>query len=217
MKKTQWLAWLAGLLLGASLGTSALARCAPHVGSPVNDMSMLEIKPSSMDVSLDGGHRMVTTLGTITNPSANCFHNVVVELQYFDAAKNHIDTVVETMDGFLVPAGETVEFRVREPASREAGTYATQSVRLVDADVVWVKAPAEGRNPFFEMLLSWGPVLLLIVIWVFWMRRYTGAKSIQSRMFAVMEKQLAVAEAQSRAIQQAAATLERRAAGDVPS
>lgn len=215
--KKQSLAWLASLALGASLGTSALARCVPHVGTPVADMSMLEVKPSSMDVSMDAGHRMVTTLGTITNPSANCFKNVVVELQYFDAAKNHIDTVVETMDGFLVPGGETVEFRVREPATREAGTYATQRVRLVDADVVWVKAPAAGKDPVVEILLAWAPMLLLIAVWVFWMRRSTGAKSIQSRMFAVMERQLAVAEAQSRAIQQAAAALERRAGGDTPS
>jgi hypothetical protein len=216
MKKHS-LAWLAGLALGASLGTSALARCVPHVGTPVPDMSMLEVKPSSMDVSVDAGHRMVTTLGTITNPSTNCFHNVVVELQYFDAAKNHIDTVVETMDGFLVPAGETVEFRVREPASREASTYASQRVRLVDADVVWVKAPAAAKDPFLDLLLSWGPMLVLIAVWVFFMRRQSGAKSIQSRMFAVMERQLAVAEAQSRAIQQAAATLERRAGDDAAS
>jgi hypothetical protein len=217
MKKTQWFGWVAGLVLGASLGTSALARCTPHVGSPVPDMSMLEVKASSMDVSIDAGHRMVTTLGTITNPSANCFHNVVLELQYFDAAKNHIDTVVETLDGFLVPAGESVEFRVREPASREASTYATQRVRLVDADVVWVKAPATAKDPFVEMLLSWAPMLVLIGVWVFFMRRQSGVKSIQARMFAVMEKQLEVAQAQSRAIQQAAAALERRAAGDVTS
>ena len=217
MKKLQRLAWVAGLAFGLALGTSALARCAPHVGSPVADMSMLEVKPSSMDVSLDAGHRMVTTLGTITNPSANCFHNVVVELQYFDAAKNHIDTVVETMDGFLVPAGETVQFRIRQPASREAATYATQSVRLVDADVVWVKAPPKAGNPFVDVLVAWGPMLLLIAIWVYWMRRYTGARSIQSRMFVVMEKQLEVAQAQGRAIAQAAAALERRAAGESPS
>ena len=217
MNKTNRLAWIAGLALGAGLGAPALAGCTPHVGSPVNDMSMLEIKASSMDVSLDAGHRMVTTLGTITNPSPNCFHNVVVELQYFDAQKNHVDTVVENMDGFLVPAGETVQFRVREPASREAATYATQSLRLVDADVVWTKAPPEGKNPLFEMLLSWAPMLVLIGVWIYFVRRQAGAKSIQSRMFAVMEKQLEVAQAQSLAIQKAAATLERRAGGDAAS
>jgi hypothetical protein len=217
MKKTKWFAWLAGLVLGASLGMPAHARCTPHVGSPVNDMSMLEVKPISMDVSIDGGRRMVTTLGTIANPSANCFHNVVVELQYFDAAKNHVDTVVETMDGFLVPAGETVQFRVREPASRDAAMYATQSLRLVDADVVWVKGPPEGKNPFIDLLLAWAPMLLLVGVWIYFVRRQSSAKSIQSRMFVVMEKQLEVAQAQSLAIQKAAAALERRAGGDVPS
>jgi hypothetical protein len=214
MMDKRWWARAAALALGAALGTSAFARCAPHVGSPVDDTSMLEVKVSSMDVSLDAGHRMVTTLGTITNPSGNCFKNVVLELQYFDAAKNHIDTVTEAAEGLLVPAGETVEFRVREPASREPGTYASQSVRLVDADVVWVKAPAAASKPFLDLLLSWAPMLLLIGVWAYFMRRHSGKKSIQARMFELMEKQLAVAEAQSRAIQQAASALERHAATD---
>jgi hypothetical protein len=46
------------------------------------------------------------------------------------------------------------------------------------------------------------------------MRKQLGQKSVQSRMLVLMEKQLQVADAQSRAIQEAAAALERRAAGD---
>ena len=214
MKNKRWQAWMAGLAVGVTLGASAGARCVPHVGSPVNDTSMLEVKVSSMDVSTDAGHRMVTTLGSITNPSSNCFRNVVLELQYFDAARNHIDTVVEPVEGLMVSAGETVEFRVREPASREATNYATQSVRLVDADVVWVKSQPAPGNPLLDMLISWAPMLLLIGVWVYFIRKQSSTKSIQSRMFAVMEKQLEVAQEQSRAIQQAAAALERRAAGD---
>ncbi len=217
MMNKRWWARAAILVLGAALGTSAFARCVPHVGSPVNDTSMLEVKVSAMDVSLDAGHRMVTTLGTITNPSANCFQNVVLELQFFDAARNHIDTVVEPMEGLLVPAGQTVEFRVREPASKEASSYATQSVRLVDADVRWTKAQELPRNAIVDVLLSWGPMLLLIGVWVYFVKRQSGQKSIQSRMFAVMEKQLEVAQAQSLAIQKAAAALERHAGGDLPS
>ena len=217
MNDKRWRARIAGLVLGATLGTSAFARCEPHVGSPVNDTSMLEIKVSAMDVSLDAGHRMVTTLGTIANPSGNCFHNVVLELQYFDAAKNHIDTVSESVEGLLVPAGETVEFRVREPATHEAATYATQSVRLVDADVVWVKGPAKESNVFTDLLLSWAPMLLLIGVWIYFIRRQSNAKSIQGRMITLMEQQLEVAQAQSLAIQKAAAALERRAGDDAAS
>jgi hypothetical protein len=214
MKKMRWLAGALGVSLGAILGSAAQARCVPHSGAPVPDTSILEVKASSLDVSIDAGHRMVTTLGTITNPSASCFQNVVLELQYFDATKNHIDTVVETMEGLVIPAGETVEFRVREPASKEASAYATQRVRLVDAGVRWVKSPAQPGSPFVDLLLSWAPMLVLVVVWIYAMRKYSGQKSIQARMFAVMERQLEVAEAQSRAIQQAAAALERRAAGD---
>ena len=214
MQKLKWLSWAAGLTLGACLNASAQAGCVAHIGRPVADTSMLQVKSSSMDVSVDAGHRMVTSLGTITNPSANCFQNVVLELQFFDAGRNHVDTVVEPMEGFLVPAGETVEFRVREPASKEASSYATQSVRLVDADVRWAKAPESPRSAIVDLLLSWGPMLLLIGVWIYFVKRQSGQKSIQSRMFAVMEKQLQVAEEQSRAIQRAAAALERRGAGD---
>ena len=214
MKKLKWLNWAAGLALGACLNASAQAGCVAHLGKPVADTSMLVVKSSSVDVSLDAGHRIVTSLGTITNPSANCFQNVVLELQFFDAARNHIDTVVEPMEGLIVPAGETVEFRVREPASKEVSSYATQSVRLVDADVRWVNAQELPRNAIVELLLSWGPMLLLIGVWIYFVRKQSGQKSIQSRMFTVMEKQLQVAEEQSRAIQRAAAALERRGAGD---
>ncbi len=215
MNKNRWLARVALLAFGAGLCTSPLARCVPHVGSPdVVDTSMLEVQPTSLDVSADGGHRVVTTLGTIRNPSGNCFQNVVLELQYFDSSKNHIDTVVETMEGFVVPAGETVEFRVREPASRDPAAYASQAVRLVDADMRWVKGSAKESNRFVDLLLSWAPMLLLIGVWIYFIRRQSNAKSIQGRMIAIMEQQLEVAKAQGLAIQHAAAALERRGSGD---
>jgi len=214
MKMMRWWVWTAGLALGASVGPLAQARCVPHAGVPVPDTSMLEVKPSSMDVSVDAGHRMVTTLGTITNQSANCFQNVVLELQYFDASKGHIDTVVEPVEGLVVPAGETVQFRVREPASKEPSAYATQSVRIVDADIRWVKSQESTHGVLVDLLLSWAPMILLIGVWIYFVRKQSGKKSIQSRMLVLMEKQLQVAEEQSRAIQQAAAGLERRSAGD---
>jgi len=107
-----------------------------------------------------------------------------------------------------------VEFRVREPASKEAGAYATQSVRVVDADVRWVRSQEPAHGVLVDLLLSWAPMILLIGVWVYFMRKQSGQKSVQARMLVLMEKQLQVAEVQSRAIQQAAAALERRPAGD---
>jgi hypothetical protein len=54
----------------------------------------------------------------------------------------------------------------------------------------------------------------LIGAWMYFVRRQSGHKSVPSKMLVLMEKQLQVAEVQSRAIQQAAATLEHRAAGN---
>ena len=216
MKKMRSMAGVAALLAGIGSSTAASAGCTAHVGAPdIVDTSMLVVTPTSMDVSVDAGRKLVTTLGTIANPSHDCFLNVQLELQYFDAAKNHVDTVTETLEGLTVPAGETVQFRVREPASRDAAAYVSQSVRLVDADMRWTKAPP-ATHPFTDVLLSWAPMLLLIAVWIYFIRRQNSGKSLQGRMFAVMEQQLEIARAQSLAIQKAAAALERRAGGDAP-
>jgi ATP-dependent Zn protease len=90
----------------------------------------------------------------------------------------------------------------------------SQAVRLVHADMRWAKAPAPAAHPFVDLLLSWGPMLLLIAVWICFVRRQSGAKPLQSRMFGLMEQQLEVARAQGLAIRKAAAALERRAAGD---
>ena len=214
MKKMQWFAAILALALGAASSTSALAGCNARVGAPaIVDTSMLVVAPTSMDVTVESGHRLVTTLGTIANPSRDCFQNVVLELQYFDAAKNHVDTVTEAVDGLVVPAGDTAQFRVRESAARDATAYVSQSVRVVDAGVRWTKEPPSGQS-VIDLLVPWLPMLLLIGVWIYFMRRYSSGKSLQGRMFAVMEQQLEVARAQSLAIQKAAAALERRAAGD---
>jgi len=216
MNKMQWLSGVGALVAGTGASTSALAGCTPHAGAPaIVDTSMLVVTPTAMDVSVDNGHRLVTTLGTIANPSHDCFQKVQLELRYFDAAKNHVDTVTETLEDLTLPAGETIEFRVREPAARDAAAYASQSVRVVDAEMRWVKAPP-ASNAFVDMLLSWAPMMLLIAVWVYLMRRQNSTKSLQGRMFAVMEQQLETARAQTLAIQKAAEALERRAGGAAP-
>jgi hypothetical protein len=160
--------------------------------------------PSALSVDSDGGHRVVTTLGTITNPTGVCFTDLVIEVQYFDAAGQHVDTLVEPLAGVVSPAGEPAEFRVQGAAAKDAKAYATQRVRVTDGAARWVKGGDPGHGAVVDLLLSWGPMLLLIAIWIGLMKRYMGRNSLQAR---ALEANLA----QGEALRRIAAVLEKRA------
>jgi hypothetical protein len=198
----------------ALCAVSAQARCVAHVGRTSADPMALVVTPSALSVDTDGGRRTVTTLGTITNPSGVCFTDLAVEVQYFDAAGQHVDTVVQGLSDVVSPAGEAVEFRIMAPAAKDARSYASQHVRVLDGSARWVKAPPDGHGAFVDLLLPWGPMLLLIAVWIYLVRRQTGAKGIQGRMLAIMETQQQVGQEQNLAVQRIAAALEKRAAGD---
>jgi hypothetical protein len=214
MKSMKSLACVAALALCA---VSAQARCVAHVGRSDADPMALVATPSSLSVDTDGTHRRVITLGTITNPSGVCFTDIALELQYFDAAGQHVDTVVQSLPDVVSPAGEAVEFRVMAPAARDAKAYATQRVRVVEGSVRWVKGGDPGRSAAVDLLLSWLPMIVLIGVYWFAMRRFSGAKSVQGRMLPIMEQQLKAVQEQNAAVQRIAAALEKRAATDTPT
>lgn len=211
MKSKKSLALAAMLALSAA---TAQAGCAAHVGRSGADPMALVVAPTSLSVDTEDGRRTITTLGTITNPTGVCFTDLVVEVQYFDAAGQHVDTVVEPLAGVVAPAGEPAEFRVQGPAARDAKAYASQRVRVTDGLARWTKGGEPSRGMFVDLLLSWAPMLLLIAVWLYLVRRQAGAKGIQGRMLAIMEAQQVVIQEQNQAVQRIAAALEKRAGMD---
>ena len=211
MKSWKSLAVVAAMALST---TAAQARCVAHVGRTDADPMALVATPSSLSVDTEGSRRTVTTLGTITNPSGVCFTDLAVEVQYFDATGQHVDTVVQSLSDVVSPAGEPVEFRVIAPAARDAKAYATQRARVVDGSARWTKATDPGHGAFLDLLLSWGPMILLIVVWLFMVRRCSGARSIQGRMLPMIEQQVKTQQEQSQAMQRIAAALERGSKAD---
>jgi len=213
MKPIKSLARLAALALALG-AVAAQARCVAHVGRTSADPMALVATASALSVDTDAGHRVVTTLGTITNPTGVCFTDLVIEVQYFDAANQHVDTVVEPLAGVVSPADEPVEFRVQGAASKDARSYASQRVRVMDGSARWVKGGEPGHGAFADLLLSWAPMLLLIAVWIVLVRRQAGVKGIQGRMLAIMQAQQAIQQEQQLAMQRIAAALEKRTAGD---
>lgn len=90
MKTMKSLACSAALALCAA---TAQAGCAAHVGRTSADPMALVATPSGPSVDTDEGRRVVTTLGTITNPTGVCFTDLVIEVQYFDGAGRRVDTL----------------------------------------------------------------------------------------------------------------------------
>ena len=188
----------AGLSFAACKGTSASG-----------DASALIVMPTSLVVSDDAGHRIVTSLGSIHNPSGVCFEHLVVEVQYFDAAQAHVDTVTQGMD-VVAPAGEDVAFRIRDDAAREKGAYVSQTMRVVSADPRVRRAAPEQPGVWLGLFLSWAPMLLLIAVWIFVMRLYLGRKSPSARSAEMLERQSIAIEAQSKLLERIALAMEQR-------
>lgn len=210
MKTWKSLACTVALALCA---VTAQARCVAHLGPSDADPTALVATPSALSVDSEGPRRTIITLGTITNPSGVCFTDLAVEVQYFDAAGQHVDTVVQSLSDVVSPAGGSIEFRVMAPAAKDAKAYATQRVRVVDGSPRWTKAPDPGHGGFVDLLLSWGPMILLIVVWLLVARRYSGPRSIQGRMLPMVEQQTKAQQEQSLALQRIAAALVRGTKG----
>jgi len=206
MKSLQSLACIATLALCAA---TAQARCVAHVGRTDADPMALVATASALSVDIDGGHRVVTTLGSITNPTGVCFTDLVVEVQYFDATNQHVDTVVEPLAGVVSPAGEPVEFRVQGVASKDARAYAAQRVRVMDGSARWVKGQDAGHNTSVDLLLSWAPMLVLIAVWIYAMRRYSGKTSPQTRLVANSDQQVKATQELAAAALRIAQALEK--------
>jgi hypothetical protein len=169
----------------------------------------LVVTPTSLNVEVEGGHRVVTTLATVRDPLAVCFDRIVVEGQYFDANKAHVDTVTQMLE-FPVLAGREVAFRVRDEAARDKSAYVSQSVRIVSADPRRVVASKEEPGVLLGLILSWAPMLLLIGVWGLFVRRTNRASSPNGRIASAAEAQTLALNAQTAALERVVAALETR-------
>lgn len=168
----------------------------------------------TLSVSESEGQRIVTTLGALKNASSDCLDSIVVEVKYFDSKKTLIDTVTQPLYGVVVPPKQEVAFRVRDAAAQPKESYATQAVRVVSADVRGTRnAKQPANSPFVDFLVSWGPMLLLIGVWIFFMQRMKRKDSPQGKTLAMFEQQNAILEAQNGILSRIAAAAEGKATG----
>jgi hypothetical protein len=200
-------ALLALVLVSSPAG--AQTPCDAPAWVPNAQIAQLEVKPTALVVEDLGGHRVVTTLATLRNPLAACFDQLVVEVQYFDAAHAHVDTLTLPIQ-VPAPAGGEVEIRVRGDAAREKPAYASQSARVVAGVPHRGVPPKEEPGLVMGLVLSWAPMVLLIAVWGFFIRRMNRPSTPNGRIAAAAEAQAAAILAQTRVLERIADSLQSR-------
>ena len=156
--------------------------------------SDLSIVSPSFELSDDNGKKHMTTFGTLKNTSADCLEEIVVEVKYSDAKNTVIDTITQPLYGIVVPPNQEVSFRVRDVAARLSGAYASQSIRVITADVRQRgnAARQSWSSRLINFLFNWGPFLLIVAIWLYLLRRMRRKDSPQERALALGEHQNAL-------------------------
>ena len=200
------------LLLTAVLGMPFAAHCAcPTVDDVEPEFSSaLSAKMASLEVTQEQTRRSVASLGTINNSSSGCFDDVVVEVKYFDSAHKLVDTVVQPLYGLIVsPHGEAA-FRVLDTAARDKQAYASQEVRVLSAEP---KFSRQKRKPTLsstlgDVLQSWGPMILMLAVFAYFMRRTRRKDSPQERTISLLQQQVELSQAQTQYLARLATALE---------
>ncbi|MDR0776379.1 MAG: hypothetical protein LBE81_07050 [Azonexus sp.] len=180
---------------------TVFAACGQSISS--FDSTTVSITDVSLTYAQSEGYSFVTTIGTIKNASESLIENLVIEVKYFDADKKLIDVVTQPVYGLVVPASQEVAFRIRDVADKPKAAYASNAVRVVSAEPRVTRQPQPKQSSFswiVDVLVSWVPILLLIAVWIYFMRR---KDSPQARTIELIEKQNAILERLAVAVEKA--------------
>jgi ATP-dependent Zn protease len=182
---------IASLLLVLSIHEGAA--CEQHVQF---DPEKIFVIDTSFTYSQSESTPLVTTIGTIKNTSNSLVEDIVIEVKYFNAEKKLVDVVTQPLYGVVVPAFQEVAFRVRDAADKPKTSYTFSNVRMASAEqrVAQQSKPKQSSFSWSELLVSWGPMLMLIGVWVFFMRKMNKKGSYQFRTVELIDKQNAILE-----------------------
>ena len=171
----------------------------------------LSVSHEDMAIQQDGSSRILTSFGTLRNDGPVAIEDLVLDAQFFDADGKLIDALSESLYGLVVPANGESSFRLQGYPAQEGSKYSSQKVRITDASVVTKCPPRsnERQTNWTRWATSWSPVLLLILVWVFffWRSRKAGplVETVQ-----LQKQQLEISERLAKEAARIADALERR-------
>lgn len=149
----------------------------------------LSITSSKLHHSKVKDHNYISCIGKLKNKSNITWEEPVIEVQFFNSNNELVDTFTEYIYGMAVPANDEIAFRIKEGADKNIEEYKTHKVRVTSAQQVVKYRPKKSKsNIFTQVLISSTPILLLIVVWIFLMRKYHGKNSPQNKIIEIQEK-----------------------------
>ncbi len=175
--------------------------CANANASAVERVKVLDSTISF--VSRECGNTLITVI-TLLNESTWAVSDLIIEVRFFDANKNLVDAVVDRLYSVEIPGGESIAFRVQTVAAVEPERYVSHAVRVVSAtedippriasadtmrSAVAPAAAEDEESWLVRLFISSFPILLLIAVWLWAMRWYSGKKSPQVRTMDFVEDQ----------------------------
>jgi ATP-dependent Zn protease len=170
--------------------TQLAVACNDHdLVDPSNSVQVVE---TSVSTSKADGPLFVTVFGSFKNTTPNKIDNLVVEAKLTNSNGKVIDVLTQPVYGIVVPASQQVAFRLQGPAAATQGAYSGVQVRVTSGES---HPPRDTRpaksdaTPWLDFLISWGPMLLLVLVWIFLARKYNGKGSVQHRMLGAIGEQ----------------------------
>lgn len=190
----------------------------PVFAQDVSFQDSLTIVDSKIHYSANKNEaHLISCIGTVENHSNKSWNELVFEVQYFNSEDQLIDTTSEYDYSIVIPAHDTIAFRVTGHAIHEASEYQTHKVRITSATPESCNDPAPSKskrkriNIFIDILISWTPMLILIAVWIFFMRKYQGKKSPQRKILELQEKQCKLVEQQNALFEKLIEVIENKA------
>ena len=165
----------------------------------LNFDSVFKIIKSETNYSESPNCRYITCIGEIQNLTDDVWDDLVVEVKYFNSNGALIDTETESLYSYVLQAKDTIPFRVRIQADRNASEYSTHSVRITSAErksrYESQNSPKKKSSLISNILISWAPMIILIGVWVLFMRFYLSNKrSPQAKSIELLKNQAILIE-----------------------
>ncbi|PAX15847.1 hypothetical protein CLI92_11750 [Vandammella animalimorsus] len=159
----------------------------------------------------------LTALGKATNTSDLALEDPVFEVQFFDAQGKLIDAFNDVTYGLKLPPGQDMMVSLSGRARYEAGRYASAQIRLISGAFTEAgsgpQAPAFAQTVWMRLLLNWGPMLLLIGVWL-WLVRRSGGSTYSRDLLASVQEQNQLLARQAAALERLADHASARDARD---
>ena len=186
--------YLIAAVLILVLASSSIADTEPDV----NFDDVFKIIKSETNFTEGPNCKYITCLGEIQNLTNEVWESPTVEVKYFDSNGLLIDTETENLYSYILQANDTIPFRVRIQADRDASEYSSHSARVTWADrkinYSSQDSPKKKSSLITNILINWTPMLILIVVWVFFMWHLTRKRSPQAKSVELLKEQAILLE-----------------------